>query len=143
MPDDIRTAHPYFMYDAIQAQPDAFVASLRANPNQLEMISEHVAESKRLFLVGIGTSFHAAQIGEYLLRAYAPQIDARAVHAFDFALYGPRLSADDAVLVVSHRGNKRFSVDALKRAFDAGCFTVLITGSGGTADMTNVEVSLR
>ena len=140
---DTRTAHPYFMYDAIQAQPDAFTASLRANPNQLEMIAEHVAESTRLFLVGIGTSYHAAQIGEFLLRAYAPQIDTRAIHAFDFALYGPRLDSHDAVLVVSHRGNKRFSVEALKRAFDAGCFTALITVPSGTADTTNVEVSLR
>lgn len=140
---DTRTAHPYFMYDAIQAQPDAFVESLRANTGPLDTLAARVATCDRLFLVGIGTSYHAAQIGEYMVRAYAPGVDARAVHAFDFALYGPRLRPRDAVLLVSHRGNKRFSLDALARSRAAGCFTVMLTGAGETSDLSAAELTLR
>jgi glucosamine--fructose-6-phosphate aminotransferase (isomerizing) len=131
------------MHDAILAQPDAFVASIQQNTSALDRLAQRLAQAGRLFLVGIGTSYHAAQIGEYLLRDYAPEIDARAVHAFDFALYGPRLRPTDAVLAISHRGNKRYSLAALVRAHEHGVFTALITGTGETADTQHAELALR
>src|SRR5262249_44961288 len=125
-----RTGHPYYMYEAILAQPEAFALSIRRNEEALARVAERLASCGQLYLVGIGTSYHAAQIGVYLLRAYAPETPVAALHAFDFTLYGPQLRATDAVLVVSHRGNKRYSLAALERARAAGCFTVLVTGEG-------------
>jgi glucosamine--fructose-6-phosphate aminotransferase (isomerizing) len=62
-----------------------------------------------------------------------------AAHAFDFALYGPPLGPRDAVITVTHRGTKRYTRDALVRAREAGCPTVVITGEGpddrGDADL--------
>lgn len=143
MADPPRTAHPYHLHDAILAQPDTFAASIRANTALLDQLAERVAAATRLFLVGIGTSYHAARIGEYLLRTYAPATDARAIHAFDFALYGPRLRPDDVVLVVSHRGTKRFSRASLGRARETGCFTALVTGAGEGADTSAASLTLR
>ncbi len=143
MADALRTGHPYHMRDAILAQPDAFVASIQQNGESLDRMAPRAAACERLFLVGIGTSYHAAQVGEHLLRAYAPEIDARAVHAFDFALAGPRLRPTDTVLVISHRGNKRYSVAALGRARAAGCYTALITGASKSAKTSDAELVLR
>src|SRR5260370_385704 len=143
MTDAPRTGHPYHMHDAILAQPDAFAASIQRNASSLDQLAERIATASRLFVVGIGTSYHAAQVGEYLLRAYAPQTDARAVHAFDFALYGPRLRQTDAVLAVSHRGNKRYSLQALARARQSACFTALVTAPGETAQTGYAQLLLR
>lgn len=119
------------MYDAIHGQPDAFARVAGRTEAAVEPCVTRLASCRRLFLIGIGTSYHAAQVGEYLMRAYAAGLPAQAVHAFDFALYGPALRPEDAVIGVSHRGTKRYSVTALNRAREARCVTVLITGEGG------------
>lgn len=88
-----------------------------------------MAPQHSLYLCGIGTSFHAALIGEYLLRLLAADHPlARAVHSFEFVCYPPPLHDKTAVLVVSHRGTKRYSLQALDRANRHGALTVAITG---------------
>ncbi|HKC20817.1 MAG TPA: SIS domain-containing protein [Candidatus Dormibacteraeota bacterium] len=67
--------------------------------------------SHRVFLVGTGTSFHGALVGQFMLRSVG--VDAWAVRAFEFANYPPALRADDGMILLSHRGSKRFSRGAL------------------------------
>ncbi len=89
MQTEKRTQHPYHMYEAIMAQPEAFAHTVERNSVALEQLAADAAQRDRLFLVGIGTSFHAAKVGEYLFGAYGGGVDARAVDSFEFALYGP------------------------------------------------------
>lgn len=132
METETRTRHPFYMHDAILAQPEAFARTVGRNGEAAEQLAAEVASrGGRLFVVGVGTSYHAARMGEYLTRAYGGDVDVRAVHSFDFALYGPRLSPTDCVVGISHRGNKRYTVEALTRAREAGCLTALVTGKGG------------
>jgi glutamine---fructose-6-phosphate transaminase (isomerizing) len=65
------------------------------------------------------------------------------MHSFDFALYGPDLGAKDCVIVVSHRGGKCYSLEAIKHAREAGCFTVLITGEGTPSTMQHADVTIK
>jgi glucosamine--fructose-6-phosphate aminotransferase (isomerizing) len=65
------------------------------------------------------------------------------MHSFDFALYGPDLSARDCVIVISHRGNKCYSLEAIKRAREAGCYTLLITGEGTPSIMQYADVTIK
>lgn len=125
-----RTGHPFHMYDAILAEPEAFWEAIHCNAESMTKLAQAVTGCRRLFLVGIGTSHHAALIGQHLLAAYAPGVDVRAVHAFDFALYGTALDAADGVIGISHRGTKRYTAESLERACAAGCMTALITGQG-------------
>ena len=125
-----RREHPYHMHDAMLAQPDAFVRAVQRNEEAADRFAAEAASCRRLFLVGIGTSHHAALVGEHLFRHYGGGVDVRAVHSFDFALYGPELSPDDCVVAVSHRGTKRYTALALRRAREAGCKTALVTGEG-------------
>ena len=126
-----REQHPYFMHDAILAQPEAFVRAVGRNEETMDGFASEVADCGRLYLIGLGTSHHAAQVGEYLMRAYGGGIDVHAVDSFDLALYGPELGERDCVVAVSHRGSKRYTARALGRAREAGCRTALITGEGG------------
>ncbi|HEX7140539.1 MAG TPA: hypothetical protein VF219_21995, partial [Vicinamibacterales bacterium] len=67
--------------------------------------------SHRIFLVGTGTSHHGALVGQFMLRSAG--LDAWAVRAFEFANYPPAMRADDGLILLSHRGSKRFSRQAL------------------------------
>ena len=108
-----RDEHPFFMFDHVQSQPEAFREVARRSRSLLNELSQDVAAARKVYLVGIGTSYHATQFGGHLFRVYAPQVDCEVWHAFDFCLYGPRLVENDVVIVVSHRGTKQFSLRAL------------------------------
>jgi glutamine---fructose-6-phosphate transaminase (isomerizing) len=128
--EERRERHPFHMYDAIHSQPEAFASVLGRNGAAVDEFAAGASSCGRLFIVGIGTSYHAARIGEHLFREYGGGIDVRAVHSFDFALYGPDLAPGDCVVGVSHRGTKRYTAQALRRAREAGCRTALVTGEG-------------
>jgi glutamine---fructose-6-phosphate transaminase (isomerizing) len=128
--EERREGHPFHMYDAILSQPEAFASVLAKNEAAVDEFAAGTSSCGRLFIVGIGTSYHAARIGEHLFREYGGGIDVRAVHSFDFALYGPDLAPGDCVVGVSHRGTKRYTAQALRRAREAGCRTALVTGDG-------------
>lgn len=134
MSEDRRTGHPFHMYGAIQAQPEAFARVVESNEATVDGFAAGISDCERLFLIGIGTSFHAARVGEHLVRAYGGGLDVRVMHSFDFALYGPLLGPGDCVVAVSHRGSKRYTAAALARARESGCRTALVTGEGGTGE---------
>src|SRR3989440_4818994 len=113
------------LYRSIHAQPEA-VSALLADWDGPAQAAEKLAHAHRIFLSGIGTSFHAATVGESLLR-YAGA-DAWALRSFEFVHYPRPLRADDAVIVVSHRGSKLYGNLALQRAVESGVRTVGITG---------------
>jgi glucosamine 6-phosphate synthetase-like amidotransferase/phosphosugar isomerase protein len=83
-----------------------------------------------IYFVGIGTSFWAAKIVEFLWREYV-RTNAIAVQSYDFVNSRYFVSsADDIVVIFSHRGTKAYSRRALeiaKEHYDAAA-TVLITG---------------
>ncbi|HEY4844988.1 MAG TPA: SIS domain-containing protein [Candidatus Dormibacteraeota bacterium] len=81
----------------------------------------------RVFLVGTGTSYHGALVGQYLLRSAG--VEAWAIHAFEFANYPPRIHDDDGLVLLSHRGSKRFSQAALE-GFSGKDHWLAITGEG-------------
>ena len=93
---------------------------------------------RRVLLVGTGTSWHAASIGAWFLRAAG--VEAWAVQAMDAALSGPRPGADDGLILLSHRGTKRYTTDVVERARSAGAAVVSISARGvAGADIETVE----
>ena len=61
-----RSEHPYYMHDAIMAQPAALESVLAAPGEGFERAAEAVTEADRVYLTGMGTSLHAATVGRYL-----------------------------------------------------------------------------
>src|SRR5204862_292362 len=68
-----------------------------------------------------------------------PLAEAWAVQAVDAADHGPRPGAGDALLLLSHRGTKRYTSTVLEAARDAGTETVVISGRG--APGADIETS--
>jgi glucosamine--fructose-6-phosphate aminotransferase (isomerizing) len=83
-----------------------------------------------IHFVGVGTSNHAAEISRALWkRLVSPK--AEALHAFDFARLPQSVGRGDVVVLFSHRGGESsFTVEAARKAKDAGAVTVAITGLG-------------
>jgi len=78
-------------------------------------------------LVGIGTSLHACRIAESWFCTFSSDsCDVRAVEAHYFALHHA-IDSRMQLVVVSHRGTKRFTNEALRRAKAVGARTIVIT----------------
>ncbi|MGI9148964.1 MAG: SIS domain-containing protein, partial [Chloroflexota bacterium] len=114
------------MYQTMHRQPSDLRGLLESGWGPAQEAAERVADARRVYSVGIGTSFHAAQVGAWLLRAAGS--DARAVPSFDFALYAEAadLTSDDAVIVMAHSGVKTYSNASLGRAAAAGATRISI-----------------
>ncbi len=121
-----RTAHPYRMYDAIVSQPDAIASVISSQRDLCAEVAGQLANRRRIHIVGIGTSWHAALVGASIMTA-GPESFAH--NSFEFCTATPAVTSDDAVIVVSHRGTKRSSYDALDLAVAKGAYTVAITSN--------------
>jgi glucosamine--fructose-6-phosphate aminotransferase (isomerizing) len=124
-------AHPTtdsMMYQTMHGQPAALSRILAEGWGPAREAAGLIGNAHRVFVTGIGTSYHASLVGGWLLRAAG--LDARAVSSFDLAVYPDDipLRADDAVIVLAHTGVKRFSGEAMARATAAGA-TVISIGS--------------
>lgn len=127
---EVRNGHPYFMYDAIQSQPQAIEEMLRKHGTRAQEVAAELVKKRRLYLVGIGTSWHATLVAEHWFRRFSGNgLEIQAWHSFEFCAYSPQLSSEDGVIVVSHRGTKTYSYQALELAQAAGAYTVSITST--------------
>lgn len=138
-----RAGHPYHMYDAIMSQPAAVEAVLASPAEGFEGAAEAVNEADRVYLTGMGTSLHAATVGRYLFHhVLGPEADVRVESAFELANRGT-FSRDDAVIVVSHRGWKRYAARVVELAKAGQASTVAVTGKDGGEAVRAASVVLE
>jgi len=100
---------------------------LHADTGRIEELSA-LLTARRVFLIGTGTSWHAASQGALLLRTAG--VDAWALPSVDFCLDGPAARPGDVVVALTHTGAKRYTGAALEQARAAGARTVVIAGLG-------------
>ena len=109
---------------AIRAQPDELrrLAGLELPPH-----AGRLAAGERLWLVGTGTSLHAAELGAAMMERAG--IDARFASSMEFAKRSP-LRAGDGVIVLSHTGETAYARSARARALGLGAETLSLTAVG-------------
>src|SRR6476620_4578186 len=122
------------MRRAMWTQPEQ-LARLVGDAGPVEAAASRLA-GRRLLLIGIGTSWHAAHHGAWMLREAG--VDAEALHAADVAPYERPIYAQDGVIVLSHTGGTGYTVQMLERAHRAGAATVHISGIGNGGDLETV-----
>ncbi len=139
----MRAGHPFYMHDAIYAQPGALRLIGRGNEGALADAAARLRAAPQVLLTGVGTSWHAALVGELMLaRIGRLGLRARAVHAFELVEYWPPPDAGTGTIVVSHRGASRYTRQALERAKAGGGLAVAITGKSGDGLVAS-DVTLR
>ncbi len=82
-------------------------------------IFPRILKAKRIILIGCGTSWHAALVGEYLIETYA-RIPVEVEYASEFRYRNPILSADDVVIAISQSGETSDTLVALRMAKEKG-----------------------
>jgi glutamine---fructose-6-phosphate transaminase (isomerizing) len=94
----------------------------------LEDALAKLTDAERVWLVGTGTSEHAALLGATMLRS--ADLDACAASGQGFVIGPPRLGPDDAVIVISHTATTTYARQSREEALAAGARVVSITGEG-------------
>jgi glutamine---fructose-6-phosphate transaminase (isomerizing) len=109
---------------AIRAQPDEL---RRLAGLELPAHANGLAAGERLWLVGTGTSLHAAELGAAMMGRAG--IDARFASSMEFAKRSP-LRAGDGAIVISHTGETAYARAARARALGLGAETLSLTATG-------------
>jgi glucosamine--fructose-6-phosphate aminotransferase (isomerizing) len=122
------------MRAAMWSQPEQ-LARLVADAGPAEAAAARLA-GRRVLLIGVGTSWHAAHHGAWMLRDAG--VEAEAVHAADVAPYERPIDPEAGVIVLSHTGGTGYSVQMLERARRAGAATVHVSGIGNGGELETV-----
>jgi fructoselysine-6-P-deglycase FrlB-like protein len=67
-PSKARAGHPFYMFDAITAQPAAIAEVVARNRDGVAALARALKQTPALTLAGLGTSLNGAMYGEYWLR---------------------------------------------------------------------------
>jgi glucosamine--fructose-6-phosphate aminotransferase (isomerizing) len=122
------------MHDAIYAQPGALRLVARGQGDAIAAAAARLRALDQVLLTGVGTSWHAALVGELLFaRVGGLGRRARAFHAFELASYWPDGDARAGVIGITHRGTNHHTLAALARARSKGGAGVAITGKSTDA----------
>jgi glutamine---fructose-6-phosphate transaminase (isomerizing) len=121
--------------EAAMRQQPAEMSRLLADSAAVERAADRI-RGRRMFVVGTGTSLHAAHQAAFMFRLAGE--DATAMSAADCAMSGPRPTTGQVLVVLSHRGTKRRTSEALARAAADGAVTLSIGGTGSRADIETV-----
>jgi glutamine---fructose-6-phosphate transaminase (isomerizing) len=122
------------MRHAMRSQPEQ-LAWLLADPDPAGVAAARLA-GRRLLLIGVGSSWHAAHQGAWMLREAG--VDAEAAHAADLAPYERPIDAQEGVIVLSHTGGTGYSMQMLERARQAGAAALHISGVGNGGELETV-----
>ena len=124
----------HFMLKEIHEAPEAVANALRgrltsdgiAPFGECGLTDAELRGYRDVLLLGMGTSLHAAMIGEYLIEDWAG-ISARAADASEFRYRRPTIGPDTLTLVLTQSGETADSLVALRLARDQGSRTIAIT----------------
>lgn len=137
-----RTQHPYLLYDAILAQPACISNFLHDKLSLVEEAATAAAPRHRIVLLGIGTSHHAAQVGENFLRHFTRTSTAIVEQSFEQVHYPRGFHPNDIGIFLSHRGSKNHTVEAMTGARAAGALTIGICGEPISPQMQAADFAI-
>jgi len=130
----------HFMLKEIFEQPNTIEDTFRGRikPENPEIVLggllnvfPRLVNSERIVIIGCGTSWHAALIGEYMIEEYA-QVPVEVEYASEFRYRKPVLSEKDAVILISQSGETADTLAALHLAKEKGALVLGICNVVGS-----------
>jgi len=131
----------YFMLKEIYEQPktieETFRGRLRDDYSEIVLgglshVFPRLEEARRIIIIGCGTSWHAALIGEYLLEEYA-QVPVEVEYASEFRYRKPVIHSGDVMLLISQSGETADTLAALHLAKSKGATVIGICNVVGSS----------
>ena len=138
--DAQKNGHPHFMMKEMSEQPEVLRNTMRGrldleNGNAvlggLRDVAERARDIDRLIVVGCGSAYYAAQVGEYMLEEYAG-IPVEVELASEFRYRKPIITPRTAVLAVSQSGETADTLAAIREAKMKGALTLGIVNAVGS-----------
>lgn len=126
-----RAGYRHYMEKEIWEQPDVIIRALEIPQKEIHSLAQLIHGSRKLILVGVGTTYYVALFGQYLLAALAGE-------------FAPALSSDEAsalaladsgtvMLAISQSGETFDTLQALRQANAAGARTGAIVNVPGSS----------
>ena len=118
----------HFMLKEIFEQPktieDTFRGRISPDHSEIRLgglmdIFPKLLKARRIIIIGCGTSWHAALVGEYLIEEYA-RIPVEVEYSSEFRYRNPILTSDDVVIAISQSGETADTLAALRMAKENG-----------------------
>ncbi|HEV2953030.1 MAG TPA: glutamine--fructose-6-phosphate transaminase (isomerizing), partial [Candidatus Dormibacteraeota bacterium] len=134
-----KAGFPHFMLKEIGEAPEAVANALRGRLDrsgsvQLDDILEEggvIDRIDQVLLLGMGTSLHAAMVGEHVIEAWAG-IPARAQDASEFRYRRPLVGPRTLVVVITQSGETADTLMAMRLAKECGSMTIAVTNVVGS-----------
>ncbi len=105
---------PHYMLKEIYEQPETVKKALSISDASIQMLAQNVVSAERTYLTGVGTTFYAAQLGQYYFASEAG-INVPAVSSDEF-LENSAMAKGDFVLAVSQSGETYDTLRVLREA---------------------------
>ena len=127
--------YPHFMLKEIHESSEAVANAMRGRLTddglvsfrEFDVTDEEMKRYREVLLLGMGTSLHAAMVGEYVIEDWAG-IPAKAMDASEFRYRRPTFSEDGSLaVVITQSGETADTLVGLHQAKARGARTVAVT----------------
>ncbi len=126
---------PHFMAKEIHEQPQVAGELLRLLDASADVapLAKRMREARHLYLVGCGTSYHAALLGSVYLAQLAGRVAIPILAPQFIAQYAPAVGPDDVGIFVSQSGETKDVLNALEAADRRGMVSFGLANVVGSA----------
>ncbi|MGC9470955.1 MAG: glutamine--fructose-6-phosphate transaminase (isomerizing) [Bacteroidales bacterium] len=131
----------HFMLKEIFEQPrsilDTFRGRVSGDKKEIHLgglyrVMNRLQEAQRIIMVGCGTSWHAALVGEYLFEDFA-RIPVEVEYASEFRYRNPLITKKDVVIAISQSGETADTLAAIRLAREKGALVLGICNVVGSS----------
>jgi glucosamine--fructose-6-phosphate aminotransferase (isomerizing) len=128
-----KSGYPHFMLKEIHEQPEAIRNTLRLRDDVIKEAAEIIHSSKRIFMLAMGTSGHAALAGRHMFASIAGVLPiVELASDFSDTVYGT-LTTEDCIIAITQSGETTDTISAVKYAKELGAKIVAITNIVGSS----------
>ena len=136
-----KAGYEHFMLKEIHEQPNAIRDAIHGNAEIIRSVAEEVAKYERIFIVAMGTSYHAGLVGKYLFQRLArkvPIVEDASEFRYEFE---DLIDKDTLVIAITQSGETADTLAAMKLAKKKGAKVLAIVNVVGSmatriADLT-------
>ena len=119
--------YPHFMLKEIHEQPIALNQTIAGliSDEALDKVAEVLANARRVFITGAGTSYHAGLVADYILSSMG--VDAHAFISSEHKRYLKLAGENDALLAISQSGETIDTLVAVKAFKERGVKVIALS----------------
>jgi len=124
---------PHYTLKEIYEQPLALLRALKGWGRRVGEVVNLINSARRIFLIGCGTSFHAALATSYIFQRYSDKLAVPAIASEFVKLYGKNINEEDVLIAISQSGETADTLKAVKVAKISGSKVISLVNVPGSS----------